>query len=464
VGMDTLTRLLAIQSELDWLDYKRQCNLSSTRGLVEFAKDVAAMMITGGYILVGADDGGQPAGDVEHLELFDPSVLHAKLTKYLPRPFEIRSAVHHYRGQSYALIYVVPHIDGFCIFEHNGAYADGKNQTIVFRAGDVFARHGTRSERWNQRDIAVIRERLLADTDRGHDQQAEAIKLVENVGKDLANSDLWLIMALVPEHRLADAAMISPETAQQFLRDQQVAQTLIKDISRKADAYRRPGGVLVRGVGAYSELLPGWQLTLYDAGESVGAFVLAQQDFGRRGEKSWRGMPECADGSQVIPARRDEIEIRLLTLLDVLTAYATHVGARGKALVMTILHARQSPATIALFEERFDDGGQRQGWRTAPANALMGYGAGLILEADALTPVVHRVRLADMRDAKIRLRAAHHLAADLLASFGIDQPSILTAEGTLDHHGAATDHQQMVYQHAQDLGLPVGPISPRQRL
>jgi hypothetical protein len=49
------------------------------------------MMITGGYILVGADDNGQPAGEVEHPELFGPATLHAKLAKHLPRPFEIRS-------------------------------------------------------------------------------------------------------------------------------------------------------------------------------------------------------------------------------------------------------------------------------------------------------------------------------------------------------------------------------------
>ena len=65
---DALAALLGLQSEHDWLDYKRQCDLSTTRGVVELAKDVGAMMISGGYILIGADDNGRPAGDVEHLE------------------------------------------------------------------------------------------------------------------------------------------------------------------------------------------------------------------------------------------------------------------------------------------------------------------------------------------------------------------------------------------------------------
>lgn len=139
VSADTLTALLDLQGEHDWLDHKRQCDLSSARGLVELAKDIGAMMITDGYIVIGADDTGRPAGDIERPELFDPATLHNKLARYLPEPLEIRSAVHH-QNQSYALIYVSPHPDGFCIFERDGTYPDGKRQATAFRAGEVFAR------------------------------------------------------------------------------------------------------------------------------------------------------------------------------------------------------------------------------------------------------------------------------------------------------------------------------------
>jgi hypothetical protein len=36
------------------------------------------------------------------------------------------------------------------------------------------------------------------------------------------------------------------------------------------------------------------------------------------GDMQWRGLPEVAGDGMTIPARRDEIEINLLTLLDVL--------------------------------------------------------------------------------------------------------------------------------------------------
>lgn len=46
VDASALSCLLDLQSEHDWLEYKQQCDLSSTRDLVELTKDVGAMMIT----------------------------------------------------------------------------------------------------------------------------------------------------------------------------------------------------------------------------------------------------------------------------------------------------------------------------------------------------------------------------------------------------------------------------------
>ena len=435
VDTDALRRLLALRSERDWLDYKRQCDLSSTRGLVEFAKDVGAMMTTGGYILVGAGDHGQPTGDVEHLDLFDPATLYAKLAKYLPEPFEIRAATHPHRGQSYSLVYVVPHADGFAIFERDGTYQDGKSQAIVFRAGEVFARHGTRSERWNQGDIAVIKQRLRADADRGRDQEGEALKLLQGIPAQLGGSGLWLAMAVVPEHRLADAAMVSPDAAQQFLHDWQFAQAPVDGFSLGSATYRQPGSVVITNQAAIADPPHWWRLALHDAGEAVGAYVLAHQVAANplTDDKQWYGLPQIMSDGQTIPARRDEVEIRLLTLLDVLTAHAANVGAGGRALIMAMLLGPRSDVwtRIALLKELVDNSGQRQGWHPASARAQRS------IKDAVMVPVVQRVRLADMRDPTMRMGAAHHLAADLLAIFGVDQPSMLTAEGALDPYGVA---------------------------
>jgi hypothetical protein len=48
------------------------------------------------------------------------------------------------------------------------------------------------------------------------------------------------------------------------------------------------------------------------------------------------------------------------------------------------------------------------------------------------SPMTTRVQFADMQDARARLRAACHLAAELLALSGIDEPTLLKPDGTPD--------------------------------
>ena len=374
VSAQALADLLAFQGERDWLDYKRQCDVSSTRGVVELAKDAGAMMITGGYVVVGADDHGRPSGDVHHLELFDPATLHAKLAKYLPKPIEIRAATHGYLGQSFAIVYFPPHQDGFCIFETDGTYQDsgGKMQT-VFRHGEVFARHGTSSERWKQSDVAVIKRQLQAGADRVRDDAAEAFQLLQALPRQLGGSGLWLAVAVMPEYVADDPPMLTTYQAQQFLRDWQLATAPIEGFSLGGGGYRQPGALIMTSQAARGENPHWWRLALYDAGRAVGAQVLAHEVAADSlsGEKRWHGLPPRITTTPTMPARRDELEIRLLTLLDVLTAYASNVEAGGRALVMAALLAlRDEPGTsIALLDEVVDENGNTQGWRLAGARA-----------------------------------------------------------------------------------------------
>jgi hypothetical protein len=167
VSRDKLLELLDVQTELPWLDYKRDCDLSGAQGLVELAKDVGAMSILGGYLVVGADDRGAPVGlPPGRSALFDEAALSSKVAKYLPAGFELRSAVHDLRdntvSRSVALVWVAPHPDGWCVFTRDGDCTDqtGKSR-IAFRAGAVYARHGTRSEPWGQVDISSARSQLV---------------------------------------------------------------------------------------------------------------------------------------------------------------------------------------------------------------------------------------------------------------------------------------------------------------
>ena len=413
VDVDALAGLISLGSEADWLDYKQQCDLSSARGVVELAKDAGAMMITGGYVLVGAGDHGEATGDVEHLELFDPAVLHGKLARYLPARSEIRPAVHHYEGQSYVLPWVAPHPDGFCVFERDGTYTDGAREKIVFRAGEVYARHGTRSERWTQHDIDVVKQRLQADADRERDQQEAALGLLRDVPRRLGGSGVWLAVAVVPQYPVTGAPMISPDAAQQFVRDWQVAQAPIEGFGLSDGAYRQIGGVVVSDPAGGRGQPHWWLLVLRDAGEAVGAHVLAHQVAANplTGDLQGRGLPPGLADDATIPVRRDEIEIHLLTLLDLLTAHAAHVGGGGTVQItaMLLTPGNGGWTHIAVLNELTDDSEKQAGWRLAAPRARQA------LDDAVMIPVVHTADLALMRDPSMRVRAAHHLAADLLA-------------------------------------------------
>jgi hypothetical protein len=162
---EKLNELLALQTEYPELDYKRRIDLDSTEGLVELVKDVGAMQVRGGYIVGGVDGNGVPTADMDGIDArpFDEANLVPKLRQYLPEPLEIRSRVLERDGHPVILIYVGRHPSGCAIFHTDGQYAKKKGTEIVFRAGDVYWRDGTRSVRISQQGFEEIMERRIAD-------------------------------------------------------------------------------------------------------------------------------------------------------------------------------------------------------------------------------------------------------------------------------------------------------------
>lgn len=138
VSREKLDALLAEGSEHSSLDYKEALDLGkgSARDIVELAKDVAAMQAEpdGGYIVVGADDHGNPVpGLVPDLARhFDDATLRAKLGKYLTEP-EIRVRQHEVNGMTVVLIYIAPHPNGWAIFHQPGDYEHNGKTKTVFR-------------------------------------------------------------------------------------------------------------------------------------------------------------------------------------------------------------------------------------------------------------------------------------------------------------------------------------------
>ncbi|MGN6814673.1 MAG: AlbA family DNA-binding domain-containing protein [Solirubrobacterales bacterium] len=138
VSDEKLSELLRFQAEYRDLDYKSACDPSTTRDLVELAKDVGAMQVFGGYILIGVDGDGALSGGLDQTEprLFDEASLTSQLQKYLPVPHLACRLVER-DGHKIAIIWVGANPSG-CAFSHaRGAYGDGASQTTVFNDGDV---------------------------------------------------------------------------------------------------------------------------------------------------------------------------------------------------------------------------------------------------------------------------------------------------------------------------------------
>jgi hypothetical protein len=164
VSYRTLQALLEQGSESATLDYKELLDFRLPETRVEFAKDVGAMLDRGGHIVVGADSAGIPrrgiakdaAGD------FDEARLRSKIERYISGNFALYSAVHEHSGLLMAIIHVLPHTDGCCVFAADGQYqrpGDDKPR-IVFRRGDIYVRHGSSSGRADQADLARIFDKV----------------------------------------------------------------------------------------------------------------------------------------------------------------------------------------------------------------------------------------------------------------------------------------------------------------
>lgn len=165
VNIEKLRQLLALGTEYDTLDFKLVLDLRkgaarAKHDLVELAKDVGAMSVKGGYIVIGVDGRGVPTGAVTeaHTKVFDEASLRAKLLAWLPDTLEIHTQRHVVDDQHHiVLIYVAPNPAGCAFFRADGQYAreDGKSKT-VFQAGEVFFRNGTQSARLTQQGLEQV--------------------------------------------------------------------------------------------------------------------------------------------------------------------------------------------------------------------------------------------------------------------------------------------------------------------
>ena len=128
VSDEKLSELLALQAEYPELDFKRKVDRAVTGDVIELAKDVGAMQVRAGYVVVGVDNAGVPVPDMNGIDTrgFDEANLVPKLLAYLPEPLEMRTVVLERDGNTVVLIFVGRHPTGCAIFRGARAGQPGR--------------------------------------------------------------------------------------------------------------------------------------------------------------------------------------------------------------------------------------------------------------------------------------------------------------------------------------------------
>jgi predicted HTH transcriptional regulator len=170
-----VSELVSRKRESAKLDYKQQYHPGSTHEKVEIVKDLVAMANTaGGYIVIGVDNAGDVVGLTESEALaIDEATVRAQVESYLGVSIDlfVDNKID-FNGKRLVVLTVLRSRRAPLVFERDGDYRLGsRKQSIAFAVGDVFVRHGSKSEKWNQDDVREIyarvvereKERWLAD-------------------------------------------------------------------------------------------------------------------------------------------------------------------------------------------------------------------------------------------------------------------------------------------------------------
>jgi hypothetical protein len=147
------------------VDFKDRFDPESEAECIELVKDIVAMSNSGGgTILIGIKDDGSPSGaDVSNVMRLDAAQLTDKVFRYTGEHFDnftIRAAT---RGQRPIAVLDVGAGEELLIFVKPGNYvASNGKQRSAFSTGNVYFRHGAKSEPCTPSDLRRHIQRLVA--------------------------------------------------------------------------------------------------------------------------------------------------------------------------------------------------------------------------------------------------------------------------------------------------------------
>lgn len=163
---DILARALTARRESRQVEFKQGFDPTSLADWCEIIKDIVAIAnSSGGVILVGVDNGGQPVGSTMGPALaLDPASVSDKLHAYTETHFSNFELIPTTKGSRPVLAISIGPAPIPIAFTRPGTYptADGK-QSTAFSRGTVYFRHGAKSEPGTTEDIRRAFESRLEE-------------------------------------------------------------------------------------------------------------------------------------------------------------------------------------------------------------------------------------------------------------------------------------------------------------
>lgn len=161
---ERVKELLTLGRESAKLDFKRKFDPRQPREKLEITKDLVAMANTaGGYVIVGVENDGSVAGMSEvEIARLDEATIRGQVESYIGTSLDLFVDTPVYEGRHLGIITILRSSQAPVVFQKDGQYpAQNGKSKAVFDHGDVFVRHGSRSERWNQNDVQAILARAV---------------------------------------------------------------------------------------------------------------------------------------------------------------------------------------------------------------------------------------------------------------------------------------------------------------
>ena len=163
-SIDPLVKAVQAQRESKYVDFKESFDVESTRDWVETVKDIVAMANSGGgVILFGVKNNGEPSGfDITSVLAIDPAHITDKVAKYTGEQFAEFSVQEGGRQGKPVAAFLVGSATMPLVFVRPGTYeVAGRKPAVVFSKGDVYFRHGAKSEPCNASDLGSFVERKV---------------------------------------------------------------------------------------------------------------------------------------------------------------------------------------------------------------------------------------------------------------------------------------------------------------